>query len=309
MRVLITGGTGFLGRAIIRELLAHGHAVTTFTRGITSAELPPEVRPLHADLRDARATDAAIAQLPIDKVIHLAGRTNARESFADPVGYYAANVTGTINLLSALNGANETGERPGIVFASTNAVYGSQHVGRISETSITQPESPYAASKASCEQLLGFQACAGLIGATILRFFNIAGAVKGIKDLDQSRIIPRILRAAATGEEVPLNGDGSTQRDFVHIADAAIATRLAVESVTPKTVRTYNVGSGTGTSIQEVISEVSAALGREIRVKMLPPLDEPKIVVADIDIIRKELGWTPTARSSLERIVRDTMSE
>ena len=126
------------------------------------------------------------------RVVHLAGRTNARESFTDPVGYYATNVTGTVNLLTALRRTSPSV----LVFASTHAVYGSQRDGTLCEADPVQPESPYAASKVSAEQLLAFDARTGQIGAVVLRCFNVAGGVDGITDPDRTRLIPRIIEAA-----------------------------------------------------------------------------------------------------------------
>lgn len=199
MHILITGGTGFLGRAVTRELLAHGHQVTSLVRGVTQARLDPGVSLVKADLLDANATTEVIAANPADVLIHLAGRTNVRESFTDPVGYYASNVTGTVNLLQALKSAGSQSAPARVVFASTYAVYGSQREGMLSETDPVRPESPYAASKASVEQLLAYHACAGKIGAVILRCFNIGGSLAGITDPDRSRILPRIIECAASG--------------------------------------------------------------------------------------------------------------
>jgi UDP-glucose 4-epimerase len=304
VRVLVTGGTGYLGRAVTRELVAHGHTVTVLSRGNRRVELPPGVHAVVADLQDAEAVRQTVADNPCDAAVHLAGRTNARESFSHPLGYYATNVTGTLNLLTALDKmAADTGIRHGVVFASTNAVYGSQAEDRISETATPHPESPYAASKLAAEQLIEFHARTGAIGAVILRCFNIAGAVDGITDPDLTRIIPRILHAAATGQSVPVNGDGSTQRDFVHIADVATAVRLAAEAATTGTPKTYNVGTGEGTAIRDIITAAEKLCGRRITVEHRPPAREPHTAVADTSLIRTELGWRPSRRSTITQIL------
>jgi UDP-glucose 4-epimerase len=308
LRILITGGTGFLGRAITLELISHGHDVSVLSRGILPVALPPEVRHIHADLTDRAATET-VFENPVDAVIHLVGRTNARESFSDPVGYYSANVATTINLLSALRRTASSSEPAKVVFASTHAVYGSQTAGRVAESDLIQPESPYAASKVSAEQLIRFAADSGEIQAVVLRYFNIAGAIRGISDPDQSRIIPRIVRAAMADEEIRLNGGGRSQRDFVHVADAAAAARLAVEGVKPGAAQLYNVGTGQGTAVSSMVDEASAILGFEIRRRLLPPANEPEIVVADIKLITAELGWRPTERSAIGEIMSDVIAE
>lgn len=307
MHILITGGTGFLGRAITRELLAHGHQVTALARGVTRAELDPGVNLVRADLLDADATTQAIAANPADVVIHLAGRTNARESFTDPVGYYAANVTGTVNLLHALGQAGSESAARRVVFASTHAVYGSQRDGLLGEADPVQPESPYAASKVSAEQLLAFYARAGEIGAVTLRCFNIAGALDGITDPDRTRILPRIIECASSGRPISVNGDGSVQRDFVHVADVAVAFRLAAESVRPGTAVTYNVGTGTGTSVSDLIAAAERVMNTTIAVQHQPAAGEPQVVIADTKLIAGEIGWLPTQRSAVASIVSDSV--
>ncbi|MEU8155223.1 NAD-dependent epimerase/dehydratase family protein [Micromonospora sp. NPDC048986] len=220
---------GFLGRAVARDLLAAGDRVTVMTQGRGDRTAPPGVELVTGDIRD-RARVFEIAQEGgYDGVVHLAALTSGRNSFADPMGYFDVNATGTLNLLMALDAARTSTPPASLVFASTNIVYGSQNHGALSEDLDPHPESPYAASKVAAEHMVAACAATGAIGAVILRPFNIAGAVDGVTDTDRTRIIPNVFRAI-TGEldHVTLNGDGAAVRDFVHVADIATAVRLAL---------------------------------------------------------------------------------
>jgi UDP-glucose 4-epimerase len=292
VKVLVTGGGGFLGRNVVGVLRQHGYDVVALSRRPVAEELGAGV----ADLRDQRSVAAAIAPLQVDAVCHLAALTSVRESFTEPLSYFDTNVSGTVNLLRAL-----AGNPVPVVFASTNAVYGSARPGRLHEDMEPKPESPYAASKVAAEHLLAYQAATGAMGCTVLRCFNIAGP----GDPDTTRIIPSSLRAAAGDiEHVPLNGDGSAVRDFVHVTDVAEAVRLALEATRPGRHQVFNVGTGEGASMAEVIRAAEKVTERPIPVVRRPPAREAHTLVADIGRIREVLGWRPT-RSSIENIVHD----
>jgi UDP-glucose 4-epimerase len=292
-RVLVTGGLGFLGRAVTRDLRDAGHVVTVLSRR-------SEPGAVTGDVRDrARMRDVIVAG-GYDSVCHLAALTRPRDSVADPLTYFDVNVTGTLNLLMAVEPATR------FVFVSTNQVCGSRHDEPLHEDLPPSPESPYAASKLAAEQLVDAYAATGAIGAVTLRPFNIAGALAGVTDTDDIRIIPNTLRAL-TGERpyVTLNGDGTAVRDFVHLADVAAAVRRALEVASPGKHRVFHIGSGVGSSMADVVRAAEAAAGRSVAVNRMPPKPEPQRLVADNRRARTELGWEP-ARSDLFRMVAES---
>lgn len=342
MRVLVTGGLGFLGHAVTLDLVAHGHEVAVLTRG------RPDARPaaggllVEGDIRDRDRVREIIMGGRFEAVCHLAALARARDSFADPLTYFDVNVGGTLNLLLALDETARGSAPARLVFTSTNIVYGSRHGGvALTEDTPPHPESPYAASKAAAEQLVTAYAATGAIEAVILRPFNISGAVDGVTDTDPGRIIPSVMRVV-TGERshITLHGDGSAVRDFVHVSDVADAVRLSIsvtrpgeaatpakaatpeeattpgEATTPEEATTageaarpgnpavYNIGSGIGSSVAQVVATAETVTGRTVPVKRLPPRVEPHTLVADNRLARRELGWKPR-RSELPQIIRD----
>lgn len=307
MRVLVTGGLGFVGHAVTLELLTAGHEVTVLTQGRRPDACPAGGAELvRADLRDRDAVHRVVTAGDFDGVCHLAALTRVRDSLDSPIRYFATNVTGTLNLLDALDAATSDSGRPArLVFASTCAMYGPGQDGLLDEDTEPHPTNPYGASKLAVEELLGYQAATGALGAVSLRCFNIAGAVDGVGDTDLTRLIPKAL-AVVTGA-VPVmqvNGDGSAVREFTHVADVAAAYRLALDAAQPGQHQVYNVGAGHGVSVAEVLDTVERVAGTAVTVEHLPAKPEPHTLVADSTRIRAELGWTPT-RSSLEQIVRD----
>lgn len=302
MRTLITGGHGFVGQAVARRLVEVGQDVVVLARR-TSRSAPP--RTVVADLRDRAAVARVIADGEFDGVIHLAALTRVRDSIADPVGYFETNLSGTGHLLAALDAqAQRTGRPARLVFASTGAVYGTRE-GRLDETEPTRPAHPYAAAKFAAEQLIGFQAATGRLAAISLRCFNVAGALPGLPDRDLSRLIPKTLAVAAgTAIKVPVNGDGSALREYTHVADVADAFALALAAVRAGEHRVYNVGSGTGVSVSQVVDAVRRCTGRAVPVEWRPAAAESQVLMADSGRIRAELGWTPR-RSELDRLIAD----
>lgn len=255
------------------------------------------------DIRDRDRVADIVQQGGYGGVVHLAALTSGRDSFADPLSYFDVNATGTLNLLMALDAARSTTAPAALVFASTNIVYGSQHHGALSEDLDPHPESPYAASKVAAEQMVAAYAATGAIGAITVRPFNIAGAVDGITDTDRARIIPNVFRAI-TGQldYVTLNGDGSAVRDFVHVADVAIAVRLALAACAPGICQTVNLGSGIGTSMASVVAAAEQVTGRSVNLHRQPPKPEPANLMADVSRARSVLDWTPV-RSEIVAII------
>ena len=300
MRVLVTGATGFVGRAVVQELQAAGHSVVGFARRSQPASCPL----LTGDILDLASLERAVEG--VDAVCHLAALTLVRESFEQPARYFRVNVTGTLNLLDALDKeARRSSRKLRLVFASTCAVYGTPERQPITEAQIPVPGSPYGASKLAAETAIGYQAALGAIGAVTLRTFNVAGASDGHGDPDTSRIIPRaLLVAAGQVARLDVNGGGSAIREFTHVCDLACAYAVALDAARPGEQRIYNVGSGVGASVREVIDATERVTGRPVAVSWGPPAREPRELRADSSRIQNDLGWRPT-RSGLETIIGD----
>ncbi|GIH10991.1 UDP-glucose 4-epimerase GalE [Rhizocola hellebori] len=298
MRVLVTGGLGFLGRAVTAELTEHGHEVLVLSHS-APPRLRGDVEVIRADLRDRSAIAEALAAQRLDGVCHLAGLKSVRDSFTDPVGYFDTNVGGMASLLRAL-----TGGLP-FVYASTSAVYGSARPGRLTEDLLPNAENPYAASKLAAEQLLAYTAATGSVGGVTLRCFNIAGAVGGHADPDPTRIIAACLRAAAgLIPHVTVNGDGSAVREFTHLADAARAFRLGLAAAKPGEHQLLNLGTGDGITMMEVVRAAERVTGRQIHVVHRDAANEAHTLISDPDRIQKTLQWHPET-STIERIISD----
>jgi UDP-glucose 4-epimerase len=300
VRVLVTGATGFIGRAVVRQLTMAGHSVTGFAR---------TPRPCSCNLRTGDILDQTALEHAVegaDAVCHLAALTLVRESFEKPVRYFRVNVTGTLNLLDAMNTEAHRAGRPlRLVFASTCAVYGTPERQPITEIHEPAPSSPYGASKLAAETAIGYQAALGTIGAVTLRTFNVAGAVDGHGDPDVTRIIPRaLLVAAGQADRLNVNGDGSAIREYTHVGDLAEAYAAALNAAEPGRHRIYNVGSGVGVSVREVIEAAERITGRPVPVHWDPPASEPRELRADSSRIKTDLGWQPS-RSGLDTIVAD----
>jgi UDP-glucose 4-epimerase len=242
----------------------------------------------------------------VDGVCHLAALTLVRGSFAEPVRYFRVNVVGTLNVLDAMNAeAQRSGRQLRLVFGSTCAVYGTPQRLPITEEQELAPSNPYGASKLAAEAAIGYQAALGTVSAVTLRTFNVAGAVDGQGDPETSRIIPRALLVAAGAADCPnVNGDGSSIREFTHVGDMARAYAAALGITELAGHRVYNVGSGNGVSIREVIWVIEQVTRRPVPVRWGPAAREPQERRADSSRIRTELGWRP-GRSSLETIVAD----
>jgi UDP-glucose 4-epimerase len=281
MLVLVTGASGYLGRAVVRALtMSSHHSVRTFDGDLLA---PDSLGP---------------AVSGVDAAVHLAARTRVRESFADPIRYFQVNVTGTVNLLAAL--------RPGtpLVFASSASVYGTPTSQPIPESCRLDPQNPYAATKAAAESAIGWAASTGRVSATTLRVFNLAGALDGVGDPDPTRILPRAVAAAAGSlSHVDINGPGTAIRDFVHITDAATAFALALANPRPGH-HIYNVGA-IPASVNDILAATHRLTGSPVPVVHHPPHPgESPELRADTTLIRADLGWHP-AHTTLDPLILD----
>lgn len=293
MRVLVTGASGYIGQAVVAAMRDAGHTPRAL---VHSTAAPSDVENYVGDLAVPSSLGPAFDG--IDVVCHLAGLTHARESWSRPADFFTVNTAGTANLLAAMS---EQGVSS-LVFASTGSIYGSPESQPMSEDMPDAIPHPYAASKRAAELGVEWSARAGDLRASILRLFNVAGG----RDPDRTRIVPRVLAAAAgDAPHVEINGDGSAKRDLLHIRDAAAAFIAAVEHLPPAgSARRFNIGSGVESSVLDVVATAGRVTGRHIAVVHRPASREPARLVADPARAATELGWKPT-RSGLEEILAD----
>lgn len=303
MRILVTGGTGYVGRAVVRELQLAGHAVVALDRQ-AGRDLGPDVEARWGDVLDEATIREAVRG--VDGVCHLAALARVREAAAYPAKFFRVNAGGTLNLLEALaEESAATGTPARLVFASTGGVYDPRAAQPIGEDAAVRAANPYASSKIAAEQLIGWQAATGVLGAVTLRLFNAAGAVDGAGDPDLTRILPRSVEVAAgRASHVDVNGDGTAVRDFVHVLDAGRAFALALGAADPGRHLVFNVGA-TPASVRDIAAAVARAAGRPVPLRHGPAYaGEAARLVADTTAIRTALGWRPE-RSTLDYLVRD----
>jgi UDP-glucose 4-epimerase len=311
MRLLVTGGAGYIGSIVARQLLAKGHEIVVLDnleRGHRAA-IPTGARVVVADLRDADAVQGVL-EAGFDGVLHFAALALVGESVSYPERYYRTNVGGTVNLLEAMRAAGV----PRLVFSSTCAVYGPPDVVPIDEQTPTRPSSPYGASKLAVDWMIGAFCQAHGLGAVSLRYFNVAGASGGLGEdhEPETHLIPNILKAALGlsphveifGTDYPTR-DGTAVRDYIHVEDLATAHLLALNGCSSGEQRIFNLGNGNGFSVREVIEAARAVTGAEIAIREAGrrPGDPPALVAAS-DKIRAQLAWEPR-KAGLEQMVAD----
>jgi UDP-glucose 4-epimerase len=304
MKMLLTGGAGYVGSACLRWLLNHGHdpiAYDNLSEGNPAAVPQTEDRLIRGEITETDRLADVMREHGAEAVMHFAALASVPDSIADPEGYYRVNVVGTKSVLDAMRAA---GVRK-ILFSSTAATYGFHGEMPLREGSLQAPETPYGSTKLAAEWLIKDYARAYGLGYTLLRYFNAAGADPeggfGEDRRHEAHLIPLIFQAAVGrrpkvtiyGEDYP-TPDGTCVRDFVHTADLAQAHQLAVESLEPGMGRAYNLGSGMGVSVLEVLRACEQVAGRPIphEVAGRRPGD-PAVLIASPDRIIKELGWSP----------------
>lgn len=311
MRILVTGGAGYIGSIVSALLLGRGHEVVVadnLCRGHRDA-VPDDAAFLDLDLLDARGLAAEVGT-GFDAVAHFAALSLVGESMEQPTLYFRTNILGTLNLLDAMRKA---GVRR-LVFSSTAATYGAPATTPIREGDPTVPTNPYGASKLAMDMAIGFECAAAGLGAVSLRYFNVAGASggRGERHDPETHLIPLVLAAAAGrrpsvsifGSDYP-TPDGTAVRDYIHIEDLAEAHVLALEACEGGRHRIYNLGNGEGYSVREVVDAARRVTGREIPVVEAPRrAGDPPVLVAASDLIRAELGWR-AHKPGLEAIIAD----
>lgn len=301
MTWLVTGGGGYIGAHVVRALCATGRSVVVlddFSTGRRAA-IPGGVATVAASITDFAAVTAVLRDYDVTGVAHLAGRKSAVDSVAHPLEYYEQNTGGTRTLLAAMRA---TGVEH-LVFSSSAAVYGSQvGNGAVCEQTPACPINPYGRSKLACEWIVADAAAEfDTLSSTVLRYFNVAGAGgPGLGDRNATGLIPNVLQAVSTGRPPVVFGadyptpDGSCVRDFVHVIDVANAHVSAAERLEhgQRGNAVYNVGTGCGYSVFEILEAVRAVTGKRFRYSVgdRRPGD-PARVIADIARIGDELGW------------------
>jgi UDP-glucose 4-epimerase len=310
MRVLVTGGAGYIGSVVTSQLAAAGHETVVLddlSRGHAGA-VPEEAKLVRGDLLDADFVRETLAE-GFDGVLHFAALSLVGESVREPERYYRNNVCGTLNLLEAMR---ESGAGR-LVFSSTAAVYGEPESVPITEADPALPTNPYGSSKLAVDRLIGAVAGAHGLAATSLRYFNVAGASGrfGEDHHPETHLIPLVLEAAAEGSSVQVFGtdyptrDGTAVRDYIHVEDLGRAHLLALAAAEPGEHRVYNLGNGSGFSVREVVEVARTVTGRNIDAVEAPRREgDPPALVAASGRIRSDLGWEPE-KPGLEAMISD----
>jgi UDP-glucose 4-epimerase len=303
MKILMTGGAGYVGSACLRSLLGKGHDAIAFddlSEG--NREAVPADRLIEGDIRDAAAITAAVADVKPDVVMHFAALASVPDSIREPERYWDVNVHGTMRVLDAMRAAGVSK----FVFSSTAATYAFTDEQPITERTPQIPETPYGSTKLAVERMIRDYAEGHGIGAAVLRYFNASGADvagdHGESRRHETHLIPLILSVAAGARDhVKIYGsdwptrDGSCVRDYVHLADLALAHELAAAAITPGTVEAYNVGNGEGTTVLEVLQACEKAVGHPIKHEFAPRRPgDPAILVASPEKLATKLGWRPS---------------
>ncbi|WP_433437570.1 UDP-glucose 4-epimerase GalE [Nonomuraea sp. CA-141351] len=307
MRLLVTGGAGYVGSVVAAQLIEAGHEVTVLDDLSTGHQ---DAVPEDARFVQKSITEAHDALDGMDAVLHFAAKSLVGESVEKPGLYWSNNLGGTLALLDAMRDKG-VGR---IVFSSTAATYGEPERSPIEEDDPTRPTNPYGASKLAVDTALSAYARIRGLGAVSLRYFNVAGAYGRYRERHtiETHLIPNVLKVA-TGERESVNvfgtdyptPDGTCVRDYIHVADLARAHLLALDAIVPGEHQVYNLGSGSGFSVQEVISVCREVTGHEIPAVVADRRPgDPAVLVASSARIQRELGWK-AERPSLRDIVSD----
>ncbi len=310
MKLLVTGGAGYVGSVCARVLLDRGHEVVIVDDLSTGSEqaVPAGAAFVAGDVGEAagRLLDGG----GFDGVLHFAARSLVGESVQTPEAYWYGNVVTSLDLLEAMR----VSQTPRLVFSSTAATYGEPDATPITEDAPTRPTNPYGATKLAVDHAIGSYAVAHGLTATSLRYFNVAGAFAGLGENHptETHLIPLVLQVAAGRREaISVFGtdwptrDGTAIRDYIHIRDLAEAHVLAIESARTRSHRIFNLGSGAGFTVREVIAACERVTGRRIPAVDAPRrAGDPAVLVASSENAIAELGWR-REHTDLDEIVAD----
>jgi UDP-glucose 4-epimerase len=312
MRIVVTGGAGYIGSVTAAQLVATGHDVTVVDDLSTGHR---DAVPCGARFAEASVAELAdvFAEYGTEAVVHCAAKSLVGESMTDPAAYWHGNVVASLLMLDAMR-EHGVGR---IVFSSSAAVYGSTDEQPILETAPTQPTSTYGATKLAVDLALTDYARQYGFAAVSLRYFNVAGALitgdarYGERHAHETHLVPNALRAATRlGPELSVFGtdyptaDGTCVRDYIHVVDLGLAHQLALTVGGPGEHHIVNLGSGTGSSVREVLATVAAVTGYEVPVVEAPRrAGDPPVLIASNAKAAQFLGWRPTR--SLAAMVDD----
>ncbi|MCY0898939.1 MAG: UDP-glucose 4-epimerase GalE [Firmicutes bacterium] len=316
MRVLVTGGAGYIGSHLVAHLVQQGDEVTVvdnLRQGHAAALAGfPSVSLVTADIGDRATIGDLLVHRGIEAVYHLAASSLVSQSMADPLGYYRNNVAGTEALVAAMVNAKVSR----LVFSSTAAVYGDAGGGPLTEGMALSPTNPYGETKWVIERMLAWAWRAHGVRSVCLRYFNAAGAhpggTLGEDHAPETHLIPTLLRSVARGQPDPVTiygtdyptPDGTAIRDYIHVMDLAEVHQVACQWLAEEDgAFIFNVGSGTGYSVRQVVDVVGQVTGQRLRViEGARRAGDPAQLIASTDRIHQELGWRPHA-SDLAYIV------
>lgn len=309
MKLLVTGGAGYIGSVCAARLLEAGHEVVVvddLSTGHADA-VPSGCEFIQGDIAEVASS---VLSRPFDGVLHFAAKSLVGESMQDPHKYWQGNVVTSLRLLEAMreHGINK------LVFSSTAATYGEPDVVPIPEDSPTQPTNTYGATKLAIDHAISSYAQAHGLAAVSLRYFNVAGAhgAFGERHTVETHLIPIVLQVAlGQREQVQIYGDdwptedGTCVRDYIHVTDLADAHLLALQHATPGKHKIYNLGNGTRFSVKQVIDTCRKVTGHPIPAQVAPRrAGDPATLVASSQRAQDELGWQPKF-ADLEKIVQD----
>jgi UDP-glucose 4-epimerase len=319
VRVLVTGGAGYVGSVSVERLIAAGHDVVVLDDLSTghAAAVPSGVGLVEGSYADPDTIAAALGGAGVDAVLHCAARSLVGESIADPGRYFRENVAGGITLLEAARQADVKR----VVFSSTAAVYGIPDSVPILEDAPLRPINPYGETKRAFEAALSWYGTAYGFRAVSLRYFNVAGAsqANGEVHRPETHLIPILLAAIESGRPMTIYGDdyptpdGTCIRDYIHVEDLADAHLAALEATAPDDPRTdprpegglvvCNLGSGSGFSVREVLAAAERVVGRAVpQVVGERRLGDPAALVASSNRAGELLDWV-ARRSTLEDMI------
>jgi UDP-glucose 4-epimerase len=301
MKILVTGGAGYIGGTVTRLLLAGGHAVTVYDNLCHSKRLAVAegANFVEGDVADRALLESTLAGGRFDGVMHFAALIEAGESMKRPEIYFRNNTAATLTLLEAMLATGH--DR--LVFSSTAACYGEPERTPILEDAKLAPTNPYGESKLLVEQMLAWMNMIHNFKYASLRYFNVAGAIQGYGEAHEpeSHLIPLILDVAlGRRENIKIFGrdyptkDGTCVRDYIHVRDLAEAHVLALGKLDEKSKMIYNIGNGHGFTVLEVIESVRRVTGRPVPVEECARRPgDPAVLVASSEKIKAELGWRP----------------